>query len=191
MSKKNSLETKGTIFLILFLVVLLIFTAFIIVKSIVVSKDNISKISSKYETIMEFDYEKNYPTNPDDVMDNYCYIVSYLYSDEITDEEIPSVVEKIRGLLHFRTIESISLEQQIQEVRNERDSIADSDSYVTNATHSNVIIDTQFPNYADCSVTQYTKSGNNLLGDYVLQMENYQWKIYSWSLKGISYNESK
>lgn len=189
--KKNKTKTKGIIFLLIFLVLILSLSAFILVKAVVVSKNNLAEVSSTYETIMAFDYENNYPTEAEEVMDDYCYIISYLYSDEILDEEIPSVVEKARELLHFKTTENTTLDEQVEEVKKERETIASTDSFVTNATHSNVVIDSQFPNYADCSVTEYTESDNTLLGDYVLEMDNYQWKIYSWTLKGTSTRDGK
>ncbi len=185
-NKKNSV-----VFVAGFIVLVVLITIITAINVVKASKDRENEPSSRYETIMAFDFENSYPSTPNKVMDNYCYIISYLYSDEIKDEEIPDVVAKSRELLHFKTIANTGLEDQIQSVKNERGIIAGTNSFVTDVVHSNVIIDTQFPNYADCTVTEYTASGDNLVGEYVLQMDNYQWKVYSWTLKGTSTSNGK
>lgn len=186
MQKKKNSNKVGIAFVIGLVIFMIVIGIVVMFKTATVSKDNVNKTSSRYETIMSYDYVNNYPTTPNKVMDNYCYIMSYLYSDEIKEEEIPSVVEKSRELIHFRTLENTSLEEQVQAVKEERATIERTGSFVTNVTHSNVLIDQQFANYADCQVTEYTQSDNNLLGDYVLQMDDYKWKIYSWTLKGTN-----
>ncbi len=184
MQNKNKKST--TKFVVCFVALIAVISIITVIKVIQTSKEQENEASSRYETIMAFDFENNYPSTPNKVMDDYCYIISYLYSDEIKEEEIPSVVEKSRELMHFKTIGATGLEEQIQNVKNEREIIESTGSFVTSVSHSNVVVDTQFPNYADCVITEYTQSGDNLVGEYVLQMDNYQWKVYSWSLKGTS-----
>lgn len=186
MSEKNKSKSSSKIFIICVLLIIAILTIFVVIKTISTTKESINKVSSKYETIMNFDFENNYPTTPDKVMDNYCYIMEYLYSEEIKDTEVPNVVKKSRELLHFMTIANTSEEEQIRAVMAERNTILQTKSFVTTVSHGKVNIDTQFPNYAECTVTEYTKSDNNLMGDYTLQMDDYKWKIYSWTLKGTS-----
>ncbi len=187
--RKN--KTTNVIFILGVILVIVIIGALVAVKTIMVSNENMNNPSSRYQTIMNFDFVNNYPTTPNEVMDDYCYIMSYLYSSEIKDEEIDSVVEKSRELLHFKVLDINSLESQISQTRKERETIIATNSLVTNVTHSKVLIDTQFPNYATCNVTEYTTSGQNLLGEYTLQMDNYQWKVYSWTLKGTSTGNGK
>lgn len=186
MSEKNKEKSSTKIFIAVVLLIIFVITIFVVIKTISTAKESENKISTKYETIMNFDYVNNYPTTPDKVMDDYCYIMGYLYSDEIKDEEIPAVVKKSRELLHFKTIESTTEDEQIRAVMTERNTISQTKSFVTNVSHGKVAIDTQFPNYAECTVTEFTKSDNNLLGDYTLQMDDYKWKVYSWTLKGTS-----
>lgn len=189
--QKSQNKKSTTIGLLIFGLFILVISVIVIIKTMQVSKEEMSKASSKYTTIMSFDFENNYPTTPNKVMDNYCYIIAYLYSDEILDSEIPDVVRKSRELMHYKTIENTSEEQQIQSVLNERDIIRSTGSFVTNVSHSNVSIDTDFPNYADVAITEYTQSDNNLMGDYTLQMDDYKWKIYSWTLRGTSTSNGK
>lgn len=192
MAKQQSSNKKGTIiFVVSFLIIVFIISVLVVVKTIETSKENINKTSSKYDTIMNFDFENNYPTSPDKVMESYCYITQYLYSDEIKDSEIPDVLRKSNELLHFVTLSKTTEDQQIAEVLKTREIINGTNSFITNMTCGKVIIDTQFPNYANCTCTQYTKSGENLLGDYTLQMDDYKWKIYSWDLKGTSSSNGK
>lgn len=187
MGKQQNADKKGAIiFASVFLIIVVIISILVGIKTVKTSRENISKISSKYDTIMKFDFVNNYPTSPDKVMENYCYITQYLYSDEIKDSEIPDVLGKSNELLHFVTLSKTTEDQQIAEVLKTREIINGTNSYLTNMTCGKVIIDTQFPNYANCASTQYTKSGENLLGDYTLQMDDYKWKIYSWELKGTS-----
>lgn len=187
---KKKTKPSYIVFAILFFIFLIALVVVVLLKTKAVT-DKANKVSTTYETIMNFDYVNNYPTTPDKVMDDYCYIIAYLYSEDIKDSEITDVVAKSRELLHFRTIEGTSLDAQVMAVKQERATIKGTNSYVTNITHSSVAIDSQYPNYADCSITQYTKSGNNLLGDYVLQMDEYNWKVYSWTLKGTSTQDAK
>ncbi len=184
--QKNKRKSNNYVFIIGIIILMIVITALVAIKIISATAEKANSPSSKYETIMNFDYVNNYPTNPNKVMDDYCYIISYLYSEEIKEEEITDVVAKSRELMHFKTLANTSLEAQVQEVINEREIIAGTNSFVTNATHSDIEIDKQFPNYATCLITEYTKSDNNLVGEYTLQMDNYQWKIYSWTLKGTS-----
>ncbi len=183
-------KNKMLIFIIFLVILIAVVVATVFkVKSVAIENEN-AKLT-RFETIMSYDFVNNYPTTPNEVMDKYCYIISYLYSEEIKDEEIQPVVEKSRELMHFKTIAKTGVESQVQEVKNEREIIAGTNSFVTNVIHTPVKVDVQFPNYADCNVIQYTQSKNDLVGAYVLQMDNYQWKVYSWELKGTNVKDGK
>ncbi len=188
---KKTKESNHIVLIAVFLCIVVVIGAGVFLKTIKVSKEVVEKELSKYETIMKFDFVNEYPTDPNIVMDDYCYIIQYLYSNEIKEEEIPDVVAKSRELMHMKTLANTTLEEQIQGVKAEREIIAGTNSYVNFMTHLNVVIDKVYPNYADCVVTQYTNSGNDLIGDYVLQMEDYKWKVYSWELKGTNVKSMK
>ncbi len=187
----NANKQNHIVFVSVFVMIIVVISAGVLLKSLKVSSEAAKKELSKYETIMAFDFVNEYPTNPNEVMDNYCYINEYLYSEEIPDEEIPDVASKIRELMHPKTLANTTLEEQVQGIKEERAIIASTNSYVNYMNHLNVVIDKVYPNYADCVVTQYTNSGNDLIGDYVLQMDDYKWKIYSWELRGTNVKNSK
>ncbi len=140
---------------------------------------------STYDEIMYNDLRVKYPNNYDDVMKNYSFITSYLYSNEIKEEEIPDVVEQQRYLFSDEIIMRNSYKAQIEGVKREREELKLAKDYILSLDFQEIIIDEEYPNYADVDVIQYMKSGTNLYGTYTLKKYGEQWKIATWEMKGV------
>ncbi len=183
MKKRKKNNTKAvlagiTITLLLIIVAVLV----IVIQNLDVIKHN---NMSTYEEILYNDLRVKYPTDYNDVMKHYDKITTYLFSNEITEEQIPDVVEQQRYLLSDEIIILNSFTSQIEEIKRQRAELKLTKDYILSMEHETIVEDPNYPNYADVNVVQYMKSGTNVYLQYTLKKYGEQWKIATWEVKGL------
>ena len=134
-----------------------------------------------YEKLMQNDFDVNYPSSPNQVIEKNDEIVSYLYSLEIKEEEIDDVVHLQRQLFANELLNINEEVMQIAGIKQEINNNAKEEIKI-------VKIDSEVPLYDDndtsvCTVKQtiyFTKNGK-ITRDYTLVKDsNGNWKIFSW-----------
>ena len=134
-----------------------------------------------YERIMQNDFETNYPSSPNQVIEKNDEIVSYLYSLEIKEEEISKVIHLQRQLFAKELLEANEEVMQIAGIKQEINSNAKEEIRI-------VKIESEVPLYDDndtsvCTVKQtiyFTKNGK-ITRDYTLVKDDSgKWKIFNW-----------
>lgn len=142
---------------------------------------NSPKNLSVYDTLMSYDFENNYPDNPSDIIVLNNKIIKYLYSDEITKEQIEDIALLQKNLFSQKLIDLNpeneqleTLKQQIKLLKEDKIKIMDiKDNPPEYDEKTNFICTIK-------SLIYMTKGGNVYRTYTIIKEQNKFWKIYSW-----------
>ena len=116
--KKTKQKTMGTIFIMAILVIAVGVGFWQIMESKRAQSKNEEK--SKIEEvneIIEKDFEANYPGTPREVVKMYSRISSCCYNQELSDDELVLLVEKMRELFDEELLAANPTEKHIEELK--------------------------------------------------------------------------
>ncbi len=151
---------------------------------------NMSGDKSEAQILIEKDLELAYPATPREVMRLFLRVTKCLYNDDLTEEEIESLVSKLREindeeLLEINTLENqiIILKEEIDEFKEENKKLS---NYSIEESESIVYWTKDGRDYASVLVSStFTKSKEliKVYEDFTLRRdEDGKWKILGWSL---------
>lgn len=143
-------------------------------------KDN-PKPVSKYDELMLIDLENEYPDNPSDIIKLNNEIIKYLYSRDITEDEIESLITLQRQLFATTFLELNPINTQIEQLKEQIKVYKKNKLQVSDTKISPPEYNTN--NYAVCIIKSlyYMTKGNDIYRTYTLIKEHDKaWKIYSW-----------
>lgn len=164
--------------LVVIIVVLVIAAAIVYTSSTV---KNTPASVTEYEKLMQNDFDTDYPASPNQLIAKNDEIVSYLYSLDIKDEEVASIIHLQRKLFGKELLEANDEVMQIEGVKQEIKSNKSEKLEI-------IKIDSEVPLYDDndtsmCTVRQtiyFTKNGK-ITRDYTLVKDSDgKWKIFNW-----------
>lgn len=138
------------------------------------------QITTKYEEILAFDLENNYPQGPYEVLHNYYSIVEYLYGGECNEDEVPILIEKQRMLLSKNILEITPYDEQVENCKLVLRSLYENDQRILGVDQKMPVTDENNPNLSYCEVTEYYNNSTNSKIEYTLILEDTKWKILRW-----------
>lgn len=143
----------------------------------------------EYEAILNYDFEDNYPESIDEVMSYYNHLMKYQYLNRETkkkkeafiNEELPTVVEKIRGLYDNDLLINNPYDVQLEKIKKE---IKDYDAkgiYIIDSKMNYPEImpseDEEGRRLAKVKVVYYTTVSPNIYMEYGLRETDGQWRV--------------
>lgn len=160
------------------------FTLIIMIIILVYTNNHIQNepnVLKKYDELMLYNFENNYPSSPYEVIEANNNILKYLYSSEVIEDEIENLVKLQRKLFAETFIdlnsEDIQIENITEEIKtNQKNKVSISD-IKTNSTEYDV--DTN--SVCIIKVLYYMTNSVNTYRTYTLIKEyRTSWKIYGW-----------
>lgn len=149
---------------------------------------------SEIERLIAKDLDDEYPSTAKEVLNLYCRYVQYIYNNNISDENLKSLIEQIRKMYHTELIDVNSLESQIAQIKEEINSFRKESKKITTCT-VDTNADRRTVDGKECMLFQITfllsdKNGyNKSFGSYIMALEDKDWKILGF--KKISKDDPK
>lgn len=142
---------------------------------------NMPKSVKKYDELMLNDLENNYPQSPYEVIELNNEILTYIFSEDSTNEEIKSLIELQRKLFANTLLELNDVNSQLKDIMktvdfNKENKIKIADTKINPPEHDE-------NNYSVCNVKvhYYMTRGDDIDRQYTLIYEQGdKWKIYRW-----------
>lgn len=138
-------------------------------------------VVNKYDELMLYDFENSYPSSPYDVIEANNNILKYLYSSEISDDEIEPLIKLQRKLFAETFIElnpeNVEIENMKEEIKTNQENKVSISDIKTNSTE----YDDNTNKVCIIKVLYYMSTSVNTYRTYTLIKEyNTSWKIYGW-----------
>ncbi len=181
-------ETAKTIGILILLGALLLFVFYKVVQNTSRNQEKPTE-KTEYEQLMEYDFANAYPQTVRDVMRLYMRYLDYIYSEDISEEQIAALNNKMRNLYTEELLALNDEETQLNALKEERaaykkDKILFVSYTMTEA--SQIVYDTiKEEEFAKLNVIMTIKAGYSIdkAQEYVLKKdEDGNWKIYGWTL---------
>lgn len=83
------------------------------------SNDRESSTGNKNESSLELDIERVYPKTPTEVIEKFAQINKYVYSNDVSEEELKEIVENLRLLYDQEFLEESSADVQLSSFTSE------------------------------------------------------------------------
>lgn len=143
------------------------------------------------EELLASDLEKEYPSNPREVITFYSDLICCIYNDEITEEQMDIFVGKLRTLFDLELLEQNPLKQYAEDLKAEvadykkkKKTIA---SYQVSKNSEIIYQEMDSKNYATMSgyYRVKTKKSNpvTICEEFLLRKDNEgYWRILGWEL---------
>lgn len=142
---------------------------------------NMPKSVSKYDELMLYDLENDYPESPYEVVELNNEILKYLFSGETKQAEIEPLVKLQRNLFAQTLLDLNDIDNQLEEIKKIVDFNAENKIKISNVKVNPAEHDAT--NYSVCTVKAhyYMTRGEDIDRKYTLINEhNKKWKIYRW-----------
>lgn len=184
MSKKNNSIIKTVTVVVFFAALILIFFN-IVSRRNASTKDKANK--TEIEELTSLDIEENYPNSARDVVKLHCRYSKLIYGNEIDDETLGVISDKMRelystALLSFNPEDTAvqSMKDNIAKMKEEgytyKAYTLPEDSQISYYTQNGVDMASM-----QVTITMGTKEDTGYYyRQYILVKENSRWKIYGW-----------
>lgn len=83
------------------------------------TESNKEKEKDTIEKLLASDLEKEYPSNPREVITFYSDLICCIYNDEITEEQMDILVVKLRTLFDLELLEQNPLKEYVEDLKAE------------------------------------------------------------------------
>lgn len=173
MSKKT-----GTVIITLLVIILCIIM--VAVGFILRQEDAVKVETAKYDKIMAYNLDTQYPSNYVEVLNIHNEIVQFLYGGEITDEQIPDVIAQQRNLFSKELLALNSYESQVQKATIEIQTQRESGEMIISNDLVESFVTPESPDVALAYVAEYTNTTQNNYLKFDIIKEDHLWKINSW-----------
>ena len=142
------------------------------------------------ETTLSRNLENNYPPTPKEVLKYYNELQKCLYNEDCTEEQLDSLILKVRELYDEELLENNSLASQSIQLKQEIKLYKEKKRRITSASvasSANVIYDTvDGYEFAKLNCGYNVMEGNNsnpTTQVFLLRKDsNRRWKIYGWKI---------
>ena len=190
--KKTKQKTMGTIFIMAILVIAVGVGFWQIMESKRVQSKNEEK--SKIEEvneIIEKDFEANYPGTPREVVKMYSRISSCCYNQELSDDELVLLVEKMRELFDEELLAANPTEKHIEELKKDAEKYHEAkrtiSSYTVDKNSSVEKKNIDGKEYASLRASYLVQESNSgytkTYEEFILRADDKKhWKIVGWQV---------
>lgn len=146
--------------------------------------------STRVQTALMRDLDKNYPPTPKEVVKYFNEITMCFYNEKYTDEELVQLAGKIQGIYDAELIANKSQEQYLEDLKNDIVEMKSNDRSVS-SYQIPASTDVEFFSengdscarlYCTYSIRQGTEMLESRLVFILRQDENKRWKILGWDL---------
>ena len=158
--------------------------------------DNNEKIAADNEItkIISRDLELNYPSTPKSVVALYSDIISVLYKEDCSEDQVEALAKQARGLFDEELLQLNEYEGYMDRLEAELKLYEDADRYISGYEiedgYNIEYIKTKDDSYARVAVKYYVREGKdikNVYEEYTLREdEEGNWKILYWELTDAS-----
>lgn len=190
--KKTKQKTMGTIFIMAILVIAVGVGFWQIMESKRVQSKNEEK--SKIEEvneIIEKDFEANYPGTPREVVKMYSRISSCCYNQELSDDELVLLVEKMRELFDEELLAANPTEKHIEDLKKDAEKYHEAkrtiSSYTVDKNSSVEKKNIDGKEYASLRASYLVQESNSgytkTYEEFILRADDKKhWKIVGWQV---------
>ena len=190
--KKTKQKTMGTIFIMAILVIAVGVGFWQIMESKRAQSKNEEK--SKIEEvneIIEKDFEANYPGTPREVVKMYSRISSCCYNQELSDDELVLLVEKMRELFDEELLAANPTEKHIEELKKDAEKYHEAkrtiSSYTVDKNSSVEKKNIDGKEYASLRASYLVQESNSgytkTYEEFILRADDKKhWKIVGWQV---------
>lgn len=158
--------------------------------------DNNEKIAADNEItkLISRDLELNYPSTPKSVVALYSDIISVLYKEDCSEDQVEALAKQARGLFDEELLQLNEYEGYMDRLEAELKLYEDADRYISGYEiedgYNIEYIKTKDDSYARVAVKYYVREGKdikNVYEEYTLREdEEGNWKILYWELTDAS-----
>ena len=158
--------------------------------------DNNEKIAADNEItkLISRDLELNYPSTPKSVVALYSDIISVLYKEDCSEDQVEALAKQARGLFDEELLQLNEYEGYMDRLEAELKLYKDADRYISGYEiedgYNIEYIKTKDDSYARVAVKYYVREGKdikNVYEEYTLREdEEGNWKILYWELTDAS-----
>ena len=146
--------------------------------------------STRVQTALMRDLEKNYPPTPKEVVKYFNEITMCFYNEKYSDEELGQMAEKIQGIYDAELVANKSQEQYLEDLKNDIVEMKSNDrsvsSYQLPASTDVEFFSENGDSFASLYCTYSIRQGTDMLQSRLVfilrQDENKRWKILGWDL---------
>lgn len=190
--KKSKQKTMGTIFIMAILVIAVGVGFWQIMESKRAQSKNEEK--SKIEEvneIIEKDFEANYPGTPREVVKMYSRISSCCYNQELSDDELVLLVEKMRELFDEELLVANPTEKHIEDLKKDAEKYHEAkrtiSSYTVDKNSSVEKKNIDGKEYASLRASYLVQESNSgytkTYEEFILRADDKKhWKIVGWQV---------
>lgn len=158
--------------------------------------DNNEKIAADnvITKLISRDLELNYPSTPKSVVALYSDIISVLYKEDCSEDQVEALAKQARGLFDEELLQLNEYEGYMDRLEAELKLYEDADRYISGYEiedgYNIEYIKTKDDSYARVAVKYYVREGKdikNVYEEYTLREdEEGNWKILYWELTDAS-----
>lgn len=153
-------------------------------------KEFVKSENDEVNTILNKDYEINYPATPTEVVKAYSRISVCAYNQSMSDEELMQITEKMRQLFDEELLQANPIEEQLEDLKKDREEYKKAKKTISNyVVGKNSTVETAKIDGKECAslVSSYlVQEGNGYTKTYerfiLRKDENGKWKILGWNL---------
>lgn len=146
--------------------------------------------NKEVSNLLNKDFETNYPKTPREVLKIYSRLSQCIYNENLKEEELRTVVEKMRQLFDKELLDHNTLEQHIEDLKKELKEYKKDKKTITNyMVENNSAVEYKTVNkvqYATIVATYLLNENEGYVKTYekfiLRQDENEKWKIVGWKL---------
>ena len=191
--KEKKQKTTGTIIFMLIVVLSVGIGFWMILEN--KSKEEQEKAFKKsanneVNTILNKDYEINYPATPTEVLKAYSRITVCAYNQGMSDDELMQLVEKMRQLFDEELLQANPIEEQFEHLKIDKEEYKKTKKTISNyVVGKNSTVETGETDGRECAslITSFlVQEGSGYTKTYerfiLRKDENGKWKILGWSL---------
>ena len=185
--KKGTLNFKSMIMIVIMVLLVLSYYYYLSNKNNDTKEEEDISISAAQEILLK-DYERSYPPTPKEVLKDYLEITKVLHNDELTDEEISELADKIKTLYDEEFIANKTDENYLTDLKSEIATFRDNDYSITNY-YTSASTDVEYYSmdgydFARLFATYSIRAGKELQttqSAFLLRRDgDGHWKIYGW-----------
>lgn len=188
--------TQITIVIVLMIVAVVGYYAYLSNKS---QENRAEAVMTFVENVLSRNLETNYPPTPKEVLKYYNDIQKCFYNEECTEEQLDSLILKVRELYDGELLENNSLANQTILIKQEIKEYKDKNRKITSISlpsSANVVFDTvdgyDFAKiHCGYNIMEGTKSNPSTQVFLLRKDSNRRWKIYGWKITDDMENEKQ
>ena len=149
-------------------------------------KDRFEINKERFEAVMAYDLDNNYPRTPEEVIRQYSEVYNVIYGNFILNPDlILDLVKQQRKFFAQSLLEANTLESQFEELLEALAVLSELNFYYIGRRQEDTIYDPALPNFATVDVVHFSRLRENFRITYLLEIEQdtRRWRIRSWDIQ--------